>query len=59
MSEHTLAIIDQIDRLIKLELKPSIHLRDEKACLIRIEANLAELKFLSTETQLENFWCNQ
>jgi len=40
-----------IERIINADLEPSIHLREEKACLVRIKANLAELKFILSETQ--------
>ena len=50
MSKYTIDIIETIEGLITLELKPSIHARDEQACLMRMKANLAELKFLITET---------
>ena len=43
-----------IERIIDADLKPSINLRDEKACLMRIKANLAELKFLISETKAIN-----
>ena len=50
MSKYIIDTIETIDRLIDLELKPSIHARDERACLIRMKANAAELKFLVCET---------
>ena len=48
---YQLKTIEMIERIINADLEPSIHLRDEKACLMRIKANLAELKFLLSETQ--------
>jgi hypothetical protein len=50
MSKQIIDIIESIERLIDIELKPSIHARDERACLIRMKANAAELKFLVAET---------
>jgi len=46
---HIIEIIDSIDRLISIDLQPNIHLRDERACLMRMKANLAELKYLVCE----------
>jgi len=51
---YQLKTIEMIERIINADLEPSIHLRDEKACLMRIKANLAELKFLLSETQAIN-----
>jgi hypothetical protein len=53
MSEHNLQMIETIERLLRLELKPSIHKRDEQDCLIRMQSNLSELKFLVQESILE------
>jgi len=47
---YTIETIESIERIIDIDLKPSIHLRDEKACLMRIKSNLAELKYLHSET---------
>jgi len=48
---YQLKTIEMIERIIDVDLKPNIHLMDEKACLVRIKANLAELKFLLSKTQ--------
>lgn len=48
---YKLRTIQIIERIIDVDLKPNIHLMDEKACLVRIKANLAELKFLLSETK--------
>jgi hypothetical protein len=51
---HTIEIIESIERLISIDLQPNIRLREEKACLMRMKANLAELKFLVLDTQAHN-----
>ena len=53
MSDHILQTIETIENILRLELKPSIHKRDEQVCFMRMQANLAELKFLITESILE------
>jgi hypothetical protein len=50
MSKQIIDIIETIERLIDLELKPSIHARDEHMCLLRMKANAAELKYLIYES---------
>jgi hypothetical protein len=47
---HTIETIESIDRLITIDLQPNIRLRDERACLMRMKANLAELKYLVCES---------
>jgi hypothetical protein len=54
MSKQIIDIIESIERLIDIELKPSIHARDERACMMRMKANAAELKFLVAETMAHN-----
>lgn len=53
MINQTIQVIETIERLLQLEIKPSIYKRDEQACLMRMQANLAELKFLIIEAILE------
>lgn len=47
---HIIDTIQQIERIIKVELEPNIWLRDEKACLIRMKAHIFELKYLVTNS---------
>jgi hypothetical protein len=43
---HLIDTLESLERIIDIDLTPSIHLRDEKACLMRVKANIQELKFL-------------
>lgn len=50
MSQYTIHLIENIEHLINIELQPQIRLREERACLMRMKANLAELKFLVADS---------
>ena len=50
---HILDTIESLERIIDIDLRPSIFKRDEQACFMRMKANLAELKFLVNESLRE------